>query len=163
MYLARDLRRHLPVQHLVLTKPRHLDRVKVPASPLPQALELCPRQQRCFLLPLSPHHLLSGPCPAAASLRCSDSSRVSPPLAPQQLRVPVSAPRSWGLCLLCPWALRVFRQNGFSILKLCLCLLSFFIFIFMSFSFLRILVERELMCISGGRGERGAEGAQHGA
>lgn len=38
--LALDLQHHLPVQRLVLTRPQHLVKVKVPASLIPQALDL---------------------------------------------------------------------------------------------------------------------------
>lgn len=100
LYLALDIQHHLPVQHLVLTRPQHLDKVRVPASRTLQALAPYRLQHHCFLLVPSPHHhLLLGQCQAAANLLCLGSSLVSLHLVLGQLLIPVSCVMndSWNL------------------------------------------------------------------
>lgn len=92
LYLALELQCCPPVQRLVLTRPQRLDRVKVPASPTPQALDPYHLQQHYFLLVLSLFQLLLGQCQAVASLLCLDSSPASLGSALQQPRTPVSEP-----------------------------------------------------------------------
>lgn len=97
LYLALDIQHHLPVQHLVLTRPQRLDKVKVPANRTLQALALYRLQHRCFLLVPSPQHLLLGQCQAAANLLCLGSSLVSLHLALGQLPIPVSCVMTHGI------------------------------------------------------------------
>lgn len=85
-----ELKHHLPVQRLVLTRPQHLDKVKVPASLTPQVLDLYHLQGHYFLLVLSLHPPLLGQCQAVDSLLCLGSSLVSLHLALEQLLIPVS-------------------------------------------------------------------------